>query len=115
MYKKIFKKILELSKAGYELSIHADNLGYVLSIRNRTGEKYSHIISYDEIEIASVDIELACLGAYSLFIRELNAMMDHMGINDIERLDPDLHWEFDPLTYLAYDDINRNNIEIMNS
>ena len=27
------------------------------------------------------------LGAYSLFIRELNAMMDHIGINDIERLE----------------------------
>ena len=92
MYKKIFKKILELSKAGYEVFIHSDDLGYVLSIRNRTGAKYSHIISYDEIEIAG-------LGAYSLFIRELNAMMDHMGIDDIERLDPDLHWEADPLAY----------------
>ena len=107
MYKKIFKKILELSKAGYEISIHSDDLGYVLSIRNRTGAKYSHIISYDEIEISGDDIELAGLGAYSLFIRELNAMMDHMGINDIERLDPDLHWEVDPL---AYDDSNRNNM-----
>lgn len=86
MYKKIFKKILELSKAGYELSIHTDNLGYVLCIGNRTGEKYSHIISYD-------DIELTGLGEYSLFIRELNAMIDHMGINDIEHLDPDLHWD----------------------
>ena len=47
------------------------------------------------------------LGAYSLFIRELNAMMDHIGINDIERLDPDLHWEADPL---AYDVFNRNNM-----
>lgn len=85
MYQKILRKILELSKAGYELSIHADNLGYVLCIRNRTGAKYSHIISYDEIELTG-------LGTYSLFIRELNAMMDHMGINDIERLDPNLHW-----------------------
>ena len=85
MYQKIFKKILELSKAGYEVSIHSDDLGYVLSIRNRTGAKYSHIISYDEIELTG-------LGTYSLFIRELNAMMDYMGINDIERLDPDLHW-----------------------
>lgn len=109
MYKKIFKKILELSKAGYEVSIHSDDLGYVLTIRNRTGAKYSHIISYDEIEIAGDDIELelAGLGAYSLFIIELNAMMDHMGIDDIERLDPDLHWEFDPL---AYDDFNLNNM-----
>ena len=85
MYQKILRKILELSKAGYEVSIHSDNLGYFLSIRNRTGAKYIHTISYD-------DIELAGLEAYSLFIRELNAMMDHVGINDIERLDPDLHW-----------------------
>ena len=88
MYQKIFKKILELSRAGYEVSIHADNLGYVLSIsiRNRAGAKRSHIISYDEIEIAG-------LGSYSLFIRELNTMMDMMDIDDIERLDPDLHWD----------------------
>ena len=29
------------------------------------------------------------------------------GIDDIERLDPDLHWEFDPL---SYDDFNLNNM-----
>ena len=85
MYKKIFKKILELSRAGYEVSIHADNLGYVLSIRNRAGAKCTHIISYD-------DIELDGLEAYLLFIRELNAMMDNMSINNIERLDRDLSW-----------------------
>lgn len=86
MYQKIFKKILELSRSGYELSIHYCNLGYVLSINDRVNRGCSHIISYD-------DIELAGLGSYSLFIRELNTMMDKMGIDDIERLDPDLHWD----------------------
>lgn len=86
MYQKIFKKILELSRAGYELSIHSCNLGYVLSINDRVNRGCSHIISYD-------DIELAGLEAYSLFIRELNAMMDNMSIDNIERLDPDLHWD----------------------
>lgn len=85
MYQKIFKKILELSKAGYELMIHADNLGYVLSINDRVNRGCSCIISYD-------DMELAGLRLYSLFIRELNTMMDEMGIDDIERLDPDLNW-----------------------
>ena len=86
MYQKIFKKILELSRAGYELIIHACNLGYVLSINDRVNRGCSHIISYD-------DIQLSGLGAYSLFIRELNTMMDEMGIDDIEHLDPDLHWD----------------------
>lgn len=87
MYQKIFEKILELSRAGYGVSIRANNLGYILSIKNRDCRVCAtHIISYDEIELAG-------LGAYSLFIRELNAIMDNMGIDNIERLDPDLNWD----------------------
>ena len=85
MYQKIFKKILELSRAGYEVSIHADDLGYVLSIRNRIGISCSHIISYDEVNYIGIQ-------AYLPFITELNSLMDKMGIDDIERLDPDLNW-----------------------
>ena len=39
-----------------------------------------------------VEITLAGLESYSLFIRELNAIMDEMGIDNIERLKLDLNW-----------------------
>lgn len=88
MYQKIFIKILELSRAGYKVSIHSNDLGYVLSIKNKDRRIcLTHIISYNDIELAGFE-------AYSLFIRELNAMMDNMSIDNIERLDPDLHWDY---------------------
>lgn len=98
MYQKIFKKILELSKAGYEVSIHSGGFGYVLSIRDICWGERSipkgvvgrrncwHVISYDEIEFIGTQV-------YLPFIKGLNAMIDKMDINDIERLDPDLGWD----------------------
>lgn len=86
MCQKIIEKILELSRAGYTVSIHGNNLGYVLSIKSKDCRVCNtHTISYDEISLAG-------LKSYSLFIRELNAIMEEMGIDNIEQLKPDLDW-----------------------
>lgn len=86
MYQKIIEKVLELLRAGYTVNIRANDLGYVLSIKNRDCRVCAtHIISYDEIEHAGLEL-------YSLFIRELNAVMDNMGIDNIERLESNFSW-----------------------
>lgn len=86
MYQKILRKILELSRAGYTVNIHGNDLGYALSIKSRDCRVCNtHTISYDEIALAGLE-------SYSLFIRELNAIMDEMGIDNVERLKLDLNW-----------------------